>query len=253
MARARIVTWEGASLWIIDAAPKGVQLRRTDFHAHHAIQTTLGLGGRFRLDTADAHAEGEAVVVAADIRHVFEAEGLVAHLFVEPESKAGGGMEELWLKGLPLAAISTEALGDIRVRLTANFEAKLRDDAALASLGKELVAALGSGVAPETPDPRIHKVVEWVAGAIEGPISLSDAAAVSCLSASRLRHLFVEQTGLPFKVYVLWVRLKRAVDAFAAGAPLTQAAHDAGFSDSAHLSRTFRRMFGVAPTSLRLV
>ena len=28
--------------------------------------------------------------------------------------------------------------------------------------------------------------------------------AVSGLSASRLRHLFVEQTGLPFKVYVLW-------------------------------------------------
>ena len=39
----------------------------------------------------------------------------------------------------------------------------------------------------------------------------------------------------------------------AGGSPLTRAAHEAGFSDSAHLSRTFRRMFGVAPTALKMV
>lgn len=32
--------------------------------------------------------------------------------------------------------------------------------------------------------------------------------------------------------------------------PLTAAAHSAGFSDSAHLSRTFRDYFGVAPSFL---
>lgn len=34
------------------------------------------------------------------------------------------------------------------------------------------------------------------------------------------------------------------------GAGLTEAAHRAGFADSAHLSRTFRAMFGVAPSLL---
>jgi len=33
---------------------------------------------------------------------------------------------------------------------------------------------------------------------------------------------------------------------------LTEAAHGAGFSDSSHLSRTFRRMFGIAADSLRV-
>jgi len=44
----------------------------------------------------------------------------------------------------------------------------------------------------------------------------------------------------------------RAVEIFAGGGSLTEAAHRAGFSDSAHLSRTFRRMFGIAAVSLRL-
>jgi AraC family transcriptional regulator len=63
-------------------------------------------------------------------------------------------------------------------------------------------------------------------------------------------HLFVEQTGLPFRTYLLWLRLTKAVESMAAGASLTEAAHEAGFADSAHFSRTFRRMFGVAAAAL---
>ena len=43
-----------------------------------------------------------------------------------------------------------------------------------------------------------------------------------------------------------------AVERMADGASLTEAAHEAGFADSAHFSRTFRRMFGLAPSSLRI-
>ena len=87
---------------------------------------------------------------------------------------------------------------------------------------------------------------------LEGPVSLSDVVGVGGLSAGRLRHLFVEQTGLPFQTYLLWLRLMKAIESIVAGATLTGAAHDAGFADSAHFSRTFRRMFGVAPASLRM-
>jgi AraC-like DNA-binding protein len=68
-----------------------------------------------------------------------------------------------------------------------------------------------------------------------------------------LRHLFVEQTGLPFRTYLLWLRLTKAVAVFAGGGSLTEAAHEAGFSDSAHFSRTFRRMFGLPAAALQLI
>jgi len=89
-ARARIVMWEGAGLWVVDAtSAQGIDERRTDFHAHHAIQVTFGLGGRFALATADETVRDQAVTVAADIAHAFDAEGLVAIVFIEPESRVG--------------------------------------------------------------------------------------------------------------------------------------------------------------------
>jgi AraC-like DNA-binding protein len=50
--------------------------------------------------------------------------------------------------------------------------------------------------------------------------------------------------------YVLWLRLQRAVAALSSGRSVTDAAYAAGFSDAAHLSRTFRRMLGCPPRDL---
>lgn len=254
LARIRVVSWQGASLWVSDATPaQGPLPRRTDFHAHHAIQITVSLGGWFKLDTAGPGVRGDAVGVAADVRHVFEAEGLMAFLFIEPESRQGRAIARRWFNGRELVAFPLDAFGHFRELIVRAYSAPGRDDAALIALGRELLAKLSGDSVVQEPDPRIRRVIAWAAQQIDAPVGLAEAVNVSGLSASRLRHLFVEQTGLPFKTYLLWLRLTRAVETIAAGASLTQAAHQAGFSDSAHLSRTFRRMFGIAPASVRMV
>lgn len=98
----------------------------------------------------------------------------------------------------------------------------------------------------------MRRTMAFVLGRIAEPVTLGEAAEAAGLSAGRMRHLFVEQTGLPFRTYLLWLRLTKAVEAYAGGASLTEAAHATGFSDSAHLSRTFRRMFGIAAVTLRV-
>ena len=80
-------------------------------------------------------------------------------------------------------------------------------------------------------------------------LSLKEAAAVAHLSPSRFRHLFVAQTGVSFRAYVLWARVETAVGAAMSGRSWTVAAQEAGFADSAHLSRTCRRMFGFTPAT----
>ena len=70
------------------------------------------------------------------------------------------------------------------------------------------------------------------------------------ISPSRLIHLFREQVGVPIRRFTLWSRLRQVVRLAIDGATLTEAAHAAGFSDAAHMSNTFRQMFGFAPSAL---
>ena len=83
-------------------------------------------------------------------------------------------------------------------------------------------------------------------------LSLKTLAGIAGLSPSRFMHVFTESVGVPVRPYILWLRLQRAACDLTEGASVTSAAHHAGFSDSAHLTRTFRRMLGVTPSDLAL-
>lgn len=100
-------------------------------------------------------------------------------------------------------------------------------------------------------DPRWSAVLPWLEQALDGPVHVEDAAAAVGLSSSRFMHWFAEASGLPFRAYVRWLRLQRAVRTLSDGSTLTEAAHLAGFADSAHLTRTFVATFGVRPAPLR--
>jgi AraC-like DNA-binding protein len=52
--------------------------------------------------------------------------------------------------------------------------------------------------------------------------------------------------------YRLWHRLFVTAVKMGTGGNLTEAAMDAGFTDSAHFSHTFKAMFGMAPTTILL-
>lgn len=100
-------------------------------------------------------------------------------------------------------------------------------------------------------DERLATILRWLEPALDTSVRVEDAAQAVGLSASRFMHWFAEVSGLPFRAYVRWLRLQRAVRTLADGSTLTEAAHWAGFSDSAHLTRTFVATFGVRPASLR--
>jgi AraC-like DNA-binding protein len=85
---------------------------------------------------------------------------------------------------------------------------------------------------------------------LDQSVHLGQVAAAVGISASRLGHLFSDELGLPFRAYVRWARLQRAIDHARQGSTLTDAAHAAGFADSAHLTRVCHEMFGLAPSLL---
>ena len=66
------------------------------------------------------------------------------------------------------------------------------------------------------------------------------------MSESRFRHLFRSEMGIAWRPYLRWRRLSCAITAMMSGCSATESAHLTGFADSAHLSRTFKAMFGIS-------
>lgn len=250
----RIVSWEGASLWVLGTRPGEGRYPKTAPHTHHAVQVTLALRGSFSIETRDGRVTGNAAIVAPDTEHTFEAtEGVIAHLFVDPDGRAGRLLRRTTCSGANLVPVAASTLADVPSLLLADYEDRDAPRLQLVAIGRGLIARLVPDGGPdERPEARVRKMCVWAAARLDKPVSLADAAAHVGLSNGRARHLFVESTGLPFRTYLLWLRLTKAVDLFSAGASLTDAAHAAGFSDSPHLSRTFRRMFGISADSLRV-
>ena len=249
IASGHIAFWEGGSLWVFDIPSSPGAPSRNATHAHHAFQLTFSLGGSFGLHLKDRVLPGPAVLVAPDTPHAFEASGLVALLFVEPESHAGRALTRL--AGSPATPIGAEQTRQAQSLIGEAYGAPARR-AALRQTGMEICRRIAGHVQTVDLDRRVRRMIRWANENLEGTPAINAAAGQVGLSPSRASHLFVEQTGLPFRAYVLWLRLVRAVDAHAGGLSLTEAAHQAGFADSAHLSRAFRRMFGLPAASLEL-
>ncbi|WP_252097591.1 helix-turn-helix domain-containing protein [Pseudoalteromonas sp. NBT06-2] len=81
----------------------------------------------------------------------------------------------------------------------------------------------------------------------------SEVADQLALSQSRFLHLFSQELGISWRPYLLWRRMMCAITAILKKSSATEAAYKAGFSDSAHLSRTFKNMFGMTIKQARII
>jgi AraC family transcriptional regulator len=242
----RVLLWSGGSLWI------GRSAGRVLAHAHHAIQISLALSGRLRLRSAD---DGQwscyaGAIVLPHQRHQFDGAGeSVAQIFVEPETPQGRALLRRYTAA-PINALPGETIEALVAPLRDAFAAGAANEV-LITASQQLVTQLcASEQAAPRIDPRIGRAIAYLRARLGDPIALGEAAAVAHLSPSRFRHLFVEQTGMSLRTYLLWARVEAAVGAAMGGLSWTDAAHHCGFTDSAHLSRTCRRMFGLAPSML---
>jgi AraC-like DNA-binding protein len=99
-------------------------------------------------------------------------------------------------------------------------------------------------------DTRLTEVVRLIDASPQDFGSVDRAAAMARLSASRFQVVFRHHVGMPFRRYRQWRRMTRVMQLLATGTSLTQAAMDAGFASSAHLSTAFKAMFGVTPSGI---
>ena len=238
----RWYVWDGGFLALGRAQPVVPR------HAHHAIQIVVALAGEIAVqDGAQVWRSGRGIVVGPDREHAFDAQGaFAAMLFVDPESTEGA-----WLRAALQGDVTL--IPERRVAACVTELARFRDlpleSLEIGALIRHCVQALSAGALPARRlDPRVTQLLHRIQRSDDLRLSLAAAARAACLSPSRLQHVFKQQLGLPFRRYVLWRKVTRAMLAMGREGTATAAAHAADFADAAHLTRTFVEMFGIPPT-----
>jgi AraC-like DNA-binding protein len=206
-----------------------------DRHHHQAHQIALGIDAALTVETPQGRLSGMAIFIPAGLQHRLTA-GRVLSIYLDtlsdearalPVTEAAQPMEIAPSK----VAAMTEALNGPGMP-HAQMRARVRQMLQLAE--------------PPAADPRVARII---AALQEGHRGRETLAALAHLSPTRFSHWFVEQTGVPLRSYVKWLRLTQSLQHLARGGRLTEAAHAAGFADSAHFSRTFRTLLGLDPSS----
>lgn len=241
---ARWYFWDGGFLAV--GTSRGV----VPTHSHHAVQMVVSLDRKGRLKHADGEWEHfDAAMVAADAPHAYDGDGLAgAMLLIDPETREGRWLRQSQKQ--PIQAMHASRIEYAR-NLIREFRENPPDAEGTAAFVAELVKQFGSGLMPaHTLDERVVKAIDVIQELNTRVVSLDTVAAKVFLSPSRFAHLFSDEVGIPFRRYLLWRRLTRAMLLVSRGGTLSRAAHDAGFSDAAHFTRTFYQMFGIPPSAM---
>jgi len=215
-------------------------------HRHHAIQAVSA--PQIKLETERGTIQiTNGFVLPPGMVHLASKCDQSAFLYMDPNSSAGRSVMAA-LGGVPLSLSATDAL------VLRQIVIETLQDGELARPLERMCNLIGcDSLTVRTPDPRISALIEQI---VSSPDAFPDAKAAAAsigLSRSRLVHLFSVEAGVPWRTFLLWIKLRRAFEAVATGSTLTEAAQAGGFADSAHFSRTCRSMFGINPKAITAV
>lgn len=221
---------------------------QSQLHAHHAWHLMVALTGHLQLRRSPkGRSDATRVLLTSpDVPHAIDARGCdTVIVFVEPESELGSELARLHLD--PVHVPSPEVAERVCQTVRSGGEVPVPEI---------LVQALREMGIGHRPPPLRHPAIRKVLRALradgaETDESLEALSAIARLSPSRFMHAFTQDVGIPLRPYLRWLKFERAAALIAGGASLSEAAHGAGFSDSAHMTRTFRSIFGVTPSELR--
>lgn len=242
----KYILWQDMMLFY-GSLPKSIHL-----HQHPVIQLVIGIDAPFlKKDENDLWQPHRSLLIAPNVAHECNAVNKkVFSLNIEPESKIGDHILRSFKKGESFKNLNDDELAYFDFN---KIDQMIKDEE-LEKLYR-LICNFFYMKNPKTsaslpPDERIEKIRKYIQENIRKKFETNELRQLVFLSESRLLHLFKENVGIPIRNYILWIRIKTAIELIVSGKNLTYAAHEAGFSDSPHLSKTFVNTIGLNPAEL---
>ena len=125
------------------------------------------------------------------------------------------------------------------------------------ALAAHLLRGYGAvGLAPKRqyrklPRKKLERAVEYIQDQLDADLTVSEIAQAVGISPDHFSRLFKESTGQTPYRYVVEARARKAKELLTTGKfTISEAAFHVGFVDQSHLTRHFKRIFGLPPKRL---
>ena len=97
----------------------------------------------------------------------------------------------------------------------------------------------------------IGLVREYLQDNFSSNVSLEQLVKITNLHPSYLIRIFRQSVGMPPHAYLNQIRMRKAKEFLHKGMPITDTAITVGMSDQSHLTRQFKRIYGITPGNYR--
>ena len=238
-----LVVWKDIRLFI------GQNPRSTTGHSHPIVQLVVAIQGKFktRVPETGEWITQKGLLIKPNHPHHCDATNIpIFSLDVDPDTALGEWILASVLRDKAMLAYPSEQFGQVDFELVKSCLQSEHWDKLYAHIEK--VFSFKYEHKYKLKDERIDLVIGFIHENIHETLSTEQLTNISFLSESRLLHLFKDEMGLPIRNYILWYRLKVALEHLINEGSLTKAAHMAGFSDQSHFTRTCQKMIGVPPS-----
>ncbi|HEY4205549.1 MAG TPA: AraC family transcriptional regulator [Puia sp.] len=224
----------------------------TSAHDHHAIQIALSFDHPFYVSTSEgSFKKVMAIIIDSDQPHECRAgNNTFLLLNIDPMTTIGRALKKNYLTRRAVSELPVEDSTQFLQGIEECLSAKRLDSRHVQELTRTYIRRLGALERPPVMDERIGRIMLMLEEKKAETIKIEELAAEVSLSPGELTHLFKKQVGIPIKKYILWARTVQAARKVFETKDLREAALYAGFSDAPHFDRTFRKMFGLYPSSI---
>ncbi|TMX35768.1 arabinose operon transcriptional regulator AraC [Vibrio sp. Hep-1b-8] len=157
-------------------------------------------------------------------------------------------------KGIESSTVSMLEKLFIDIEYISKSDMPYRDDLAINLLEQLIIRckSIQPDVVNKPLDPRVIEAMNYMAQNLSQSFSLEDIADFTCLSASRLGHLFRDEVGMTITQWRDDQRVSRAKQLLVTtNYSINRIGRVVGYTDPLYFSRVFKRKSGVSPKLYR--
>jgi len=221
----------------------------THVHSHNTMQIIVDMQDGFKCRIGDGEWQSHKnLIIGENVIHQLDTNGSVQLLiYLDIETSAAKQIKARYMVGRESCEPGINFFETIDPKQLQDAVLK-PDPALLLNVVNQILSILCEERDGRKADERVLRMLQMIAADHPEKLTVSNLAERICLSESRLRVLFREATGMPVYQYLMWARIRFAINRIMNGYAVNEAALEAGFTDSSHFHKMMIRMFGISPS-----